>query len=242
MERGATLIKLGELETLLAFYEVDDDTRTGVLAMWEDAKQPSSKKVEGLSELPRRMQTLVKLQNEAAAIRCLQLLVVPGLLQTREYAAAVHEADEFLPSESVERSVAIRLRRQEVLEDPDPPVFHVVLDESVVLRVVGDPEVMACQLEHLIHLNERNHITIQVHPFDAGAYGTMSGSVMILEFPDDEDPASVYLEHPAGGEWVEDPDSVARFQTVFDRAARASLSASGTNDLISARIAELRTK
>lgn len=241
IERGATLIKLGELETLLAFYEVDDDTRSAVLSMWEDAAQPS-KKVEGLSELPRRMRTLVKLQNESSAIKHLQQLVVPGLLQTDEYATAVHEADKFVPAEAVARSVAIRLRRQRVLEEPDPPRFHVVLDEAVILRIVGGPDVMARQLEHLIHLNGRGNITIQVHPFTAGAYGTMSGQVMILEFPDDEDPASVYLEYPAGGEWVEDPASVETFRTVFDEAVKASLSASETNALISARIAELRTK
>lgn len=241
MERGATLIKLGELETLLAFYEADEDTRSSVLAMWEDAQQPS-KKVEGLSELPRRMRTLVKLQNEASAIKYLQPLVIPGLLQTDEYATVIHESDEFVPAESVARSVDIRLRRQRVLDEPAPPRFHVVLDEAVILRVVGGPEVMARQLEHLLHLNDRESVTIQVHPFTAGAYGTMSGQVMILEFPDEEDPPSVYLEYPAGGEWVEDPPSVASFQAVFDRASKASLSASGTNEYISARIAELRTK
>jgi len=241
IERGATLIKLGELEILLAFYEVDDSTRSAVLAMWEDAKQPS-KKVEGLSELPRRMQTVVKLQNEATTIRYLQPLVVPGLLQIEDYATAIHEADEFVPDDSVDRSVAVRLRRQQILDDPNPPRFHVVLDESVIRRVVGGHDVMTRQLLHLIHLNGRDNITIQVHPFEAGPYGTMSGQVMILEFPDDEDPSSVYLEYPAGGEWVEDPASVAGFQAVFDRAARASLSASGTNEFISAHIAELRTK
>lgn len=241
IERGATLIKLGELEILLAFYEADDDTRTSVLGMWEDAKQPS-KKVEGLSELPRRMRTLVRLQNEASVIRYVQPLVVPGLMQTKEYATAIHEADEFIPVENVARSVAVRLRRQEILDEPRPPQFHVVLDEAVILRVVGSAGVMAGQLEHLIHLNGQHNVTIQVRPFSAGAYGTMSGAVTILEFPDEDDPASVYLEYPAGGEWVEDPSSVAGFQAVFDGASRTSLSASETNEFISARIAELRTK
>lgn len=241
MERGATLIKLGELEILLAFYEVDDDTRSTVLGMWEDATQPS-KKVEGLSELPRRMRTLVKLQNEASTIKYLQPLVVPGLMQTEEYATAIHVADEFIPDESVARSVAIRLRRQQIMEELNPPKFHVVLDEAVILRVVGSPESMARQLDHLIHLNGRDNVTIQVRLLAAGAYGTMSGAVTIIEFPDDEDPASVYLEYPAGGEWVEDPASVAGFQAVFDSASRTSLSASETDDFISARIAELRTK
>jgi transcriptional regulator with XRE-family HTH domain len=240
-ERGGVLISLGELETLLAFYEVDEDTRTAVLSMWEDARVPS-KKVEGLSELPRRMQTLVKLQNEASVIKYLQPLVVPGLMQTEEYATAIHEADEFIPEESVARSVAIRLRRQQIMEEPRPPQFRVVLDEAVIRRVVGTQESMARQLERIIHLNERDNVTIQVRPFTAGAYGTMSGAVTILEFPDEEDPASVYLEYPAGGEWVEDPASVASFESVFDDASRTSLSASETNELISARIAELRIK
>lgn len=240
MERGATLIKLGELETLLAFYEADEDTRSSVLAMWEDAQQPS-KKVEGLSELPRRMQTLVKLQNEAVAIKYVQLLLIPGPFQTAAFATALHDADEFVRREDVERSVAMRLRRQRVLlDDPNPPRFHVVLDESVVLRMVGGDDVMADQLEHLVHLNERENVTIQVRPLTAGAYGSMGGQVMILDFADD--PSSVYLEQTGGGDWVEDPVSVDRFQAVFDGAVRTSLSASETNALISARVAELRNR
>lgn len=241
IEGGRVSIKLAELEALLGLYGVDDQTRDHVLVIWEDAKRPA-KKVESLSELPRKVQSLVRLQNEASLVQCLQPLLVPGLLQTAEYARAVHQADVFVPADTVERSVKIRVRRQEILDEPDPLRFHAVIDESVIRRFIGGPDVMVAQLEHLLHLNERPNITIQVRPFSAGAYGTMGGSVTILRFPDPEDPPSVYLEYPAGGEWVEDPDAVAGFITVFDRASQSSLSGSEMTEMVSAQIAELRSR
>jgi hypothetical protein len=123
----------------------------------------------------------------------------------------------------------------------DGPLFRAVVSEGVLRDVIGSPRVMIEQLEHLLQISQRANVDFQVHPHTAGAYGTMSGPLTILQFPDPEDAPSVYLEYPAGGEWVEDPNSVGVFIAVFDGASRESLSASETTEWISARIAELKT-
>ncbi|KAA2266987.1 helix-turn-helix domain-containing protein [Solihabitans fulvus] len=237
-ETGKVLIKHSDLEILLAFYTVDDEIRTRALDMWEDAAQ-RGKQPEFLNALPRKFRSYVKLEAEASRGLFLQPLLVPGLLQTEPYSHAVHTADQFVAPEGVDKSVAARVSRQRLLTGRDPLHLHAVIDEAVIRRVIGGPDIMREQLQRLLELGEWPNVTIQVLPFGAGAIGTMSGPVTILEFPDPEDPPNVYLEHPAGGEWVEDPDAVSGFMSVFDGAVAAALSASESAALISAAIADL---
>ena len=237
-ETGKVGIKHSDLEILLAFLGVDDDTRRLALEMWEDARE-TGKQPEYLNALPRKFRGYVKLEAEASVSKAWQPLLIPGLLQTPAYSRVVHEADRFVLPGNVEKSVAARTSRQRLLVGPDPLQLHAVMDEAVIRRRYGGVDVMREQLEHLLELGEYPNITIQIMPMDAGPAGTMSGSLLILEFPDPEDPPNVYLEHPAGGEWVEDPSAVTDFQGVFDGVVSAALSASETAELISAVLADL---
>ncbi|WP_414639235.1 DUF397 domain-containing protein [Actinophytocola sp.] len=110
---------------------------------------------------------------------------------------------QFHASERTERYVSARMSRQARLTGPSPLKLHALIDEAVVRRVVGSPQVMAEQLDHLLDMGKRDNVTIQVVPFDVGAYGTMSGAIMIIGYPGDDDLPAVYLEHAAGGVWVE---------------------------------------
>ncbi|WP_053722480.1 DUF5753 domain-containing protein [Saccharothrix sp. NRRL B-16348] len=237
-ETGKSLIKHSDLEVLLEFLSADDGTRRQAFEMWADASQ-TGRQPEYLNALPRKFRAYVRLEAEASRGLFLQPLLVPGLLQTEDYARAIHTADKFVPREGIEKSVAARVSRQRVLTGPDPLQVHAVVDEAVVRRVIGGTAVMRKQLERLLELGQQPNVTIQILPFGVGAIGTMSGPVTILEFPDPEDPPNVYLEHPAGGEWVEAPSAVADFISVFDGAASVALSASESTDLISAAIADL---
>lgn len=236
---GRVGIRLAELESILTLCDATAAERATILEKWHEAKaQPTP--VMSLADIPPKLRALVRLQSEASLISYLQPIVIPGLLQTDDYARAIAEADEFVEAAEVERVVTIRRRRSELLARSNPPRIRAVVAEGVLKDVIGSPEVMIGQLEHLVELNRRDNIEIRVRPHGAGAMGTMSGAVTVLEFADPEDSPSVYLEHPAGGEWVEDPWSVERFRAVFDKASQVSLSASGTTEWISARIAELK--
>lgn len=240
IEKGRVGIKRAELLAMLDFYGATDSQRATVMEKWTEASV-RGKTVQSLSDVPPKLRALIRQQSDAAVISCLQPLVIPGLLQAEGYARAIHEADGFVSADDVDRAVAARMRRRDLLLEDDPPQFRAVVSEGALRDVIGSPEVMIEQLEYLQQISRLDNVQFQVHPHEAGAYGTMSGAVTILQFPDLEDAPSVYLEYPAGGEWVEDPISVGVFISVFDRASRESLSASGTTDWISARIAELKT-
>lgn len=240
IEKGRVGIKRAELLAMLDLYGATDSQRAAVLEKWTEASV-RGKTVQSLSDLPPKLRALIRQQSEASVISCLQPLVVPGLLQAEGYARAIHEADGFVEPHDVERAVAARMRRRDLLLKDGGPQFRAVVSEGALRDVIGSPRVMIEQLEHLLQMSERDNVEFQVHPHAAGAYGTMSGAVTVLQFVDPEDAPSVYLEYPAGGEWVEDPSSVEVFLAVFDRASRESLSPSETTDWISARIAELMT-
>jgi transcriptional regulator with XRE-family HTH domain len=240
IEKGRVGIKRAELLAMLDLYGASEGQRAIVLEKWTEASV-RSKAVQSLSDLPPKLRALIRQQSEASVISCLQPLVIPGMLQAEGYARAIHEADGFVADDDVERAVAARMKRGELLLKDDGPLFRAVVSEGVLRDVIGSPRVMIEQLEHLLQISQRANVDFQVHPHTAGAYGTMSGPLTILQFPDPEDAPSVYLEYPAGGEWVEDPNSVGVFIAVFDGASRESLSASETTEWISARIAELKT-
>jgi hypothetical protein len=186
---------------------------------------------------------LVSAEREAESLRVLELSIVPGLLQTERYVRAVNvRAYYHTPDGQVESYIQARLNRQRRLDGADPLAVHAVLDEAAIQREVGGPDVMREQLAHLLVVGVRPHITLQVVPFGAGSYGTMSGSSWIIGYPDADDPPGVYLEYPAGGAWVENVGDVQRFITMFDDAAQLALTPPDTADLIREQMKELEQR
>ncbi|MEU1132615.1 helix-turn-helix transcriptional regulator [Streptomyces sp. NPDC005900] len=148
--------------------------------------------------------------------------LVPGLLQTRAYALALHRAQEpRAAAEEIERRVDARLKRQDILKRA--PDFHlwVVMDEAVLRRRVGDTKVMAGQLDHLQDLSQRPGIDLQVLPFDTGAHAAGAGGHFLMLGRDDvHDPmgsmAVVYLELHRRGVYLDDPEDVQGYKITFD--------------------------
>ncbi|MFC4001066.1 helix-turn-helix domain-containing protein [Prauserella oleivorans] len=168
--------------------------------------------------------TFVGLEADASSLRAYQALLVPGLLQTRRYAHAVIRAMRPDATESeIERRVAARMERQALLRDPHPPEYWAVVDEAVLHRAVGGPEVMAEQLWRLLEVAELPHATIQVVPFSGGAHPGMEGPFLILGFPEQADQDVVYVDSTNGGLYLEDDADVRRYALMFDhlRAAAA---------------------
>ncbi|WP_234540229.1 helix-turn-helix domain-containing protein [Streptomyces shenzhenensis] len=158
----------------------------------------------------------------AVVIREYAAHVVPGLLQTEAYARAVLSVGRTLGSkEQLEERVTARMGRQERLNASDRPELWVVLDEAVLRRPVGGPEVMREQLGRLLDAAVERQVTVQVLPFDQGEHDVMGGSLTVLTMPDGSEAA--YTEGAHYGQLVEDPDEVRSFALTYDRLRAAAL-------------------
>lgn len=148
--------------------------------------------------------------------------MVPGLLQTEDYARAVLSLDALLSGEEqLEERVTARLGRQQRLASPDRPELWVILDEAVLRRPVGGETVMRAQLAQLLKAAEQRHITVQVLPFDHGEHAEMGGSLTVLTLPDGAEVA--YKEGADFGQLFEEPSHVKRLAVTYDRLRAVSL-------------------
>ncbi|WGD42181.1 helix-turn-helix domain-containing protein [Streptomyces cathayae] len=158
----------------------------------------------------------------AVSIRQYAAHVVPGLLQTKDYARAVLSLDALLDdNEQLEERVAARMGRQERLGSPDRPELCAILDEAVLRRPIGNSSVMRRQLERLLKTAAERRITVQVLPFDQGGHEAMGGSLTILALPDGSEVA--YTEGSDYGQLIEEPDNVSRYKVIYDRLRAVAL-------------------
>ncbi|WP_308120118.1 helix-turn-helix domain-containing protein [Streptomyces bambusae] len=168
----------------------------------------------------------IGLETEAASVHTFEPLLVPGLLQTQEYAAAV--IAETIPCPPVEQAAArldVRLRRQHRAHHPARPLrLWTVLDESVLRRIVGSREIMRQQLEHLNSLGAQPHITVQVLPHSAGAHPGLTGQFSILTFPD-TDAGVVYLERFTSDLYLEKHVDREPYHIMYDHLQAQALNA-----------------
>lgn len=153
--------------------------------------------------------------------------IVPGLLQTREYAEALFRAGERrFTDEEIHAKVELRMTRQQILtRDEGAPQLWSVLDECALQRVVGGPEIMQAQLDHLSTIAERANIEIQVLPNDVGAHAGLDSAFAILDYPAEfeGDPGTVYVQTRVRGIYYEDPAEVTDYRRVFERLQMQAL-------------------
>lgn len=176
--------------------------------------------------LSEEYSTYIGLEAGAAALFVVQLVAVPGILQTEEYARAVAAGGPAeINADQIDRRVEIRRERQKLLtRDDDPLRVWAVLDEAALHREIGGRDVMRAQLQQLVEMADLARVTIQVVPFGSGAHAATSGAFTVLQFPEPEDPDAVYVETPAGELFIEVPAEVARFQVAFQRLQACALS------------------
>ncbi|MCI2421604.1 helix-turn-helix domain-containing protein [Saccharopolyspora sp. K220] len=219
------------MQALLALYNATDEERSEAALLWEDAGERATRIVTPTGS-PKAFRAFLRAEAEADTARVLGPLVIPGLLQTHAYARAINAGGHQFHSASPERYVNARLSRQARLSGPAPLRLHALIDESVIHRVVGGPDVMIEQLQHLITSAARENVTVQIMPFGLGAYGTMSGGFTIIGYADPDDLPAVYLEYAAGGAWVENVNDVQHFSGMFDEIAASALTLGESTDLI----------
>jgi transcriptional regulator with XRE-family HTH domain len=190
--------------------------------------------------LPSGFDIYVGLEAETAAVRSYEIAVVPGLLQTPDYARAVLR--EMFPRhgvEQIERLVDLRMERQRRLDDTPPLEVWAIIDEAVVRRPVGGKQVMRGQLDRMLELELRPGITLQVLPFDCGAHAGHGGPFSILEFPNRSDSEVAYVESAAGVLYLEKEREVRARVEAFDRLRAAALAPAASVDLIAQAAQEI---
>ncbi|MFF9073713.1 helix-turn-helix domain-containing protein [Streptomyces sp. NPDC014872] len=180
---------------------------------------------------PDWVQAFMALSARATAIRQYLAHVVPGLLQTEPYARALLSVGRTLKSEEqLEERLSARMARQTRLRGADRPELWVILDEAVLRRPVGGPDVMRDQLARLLATAEEPHITVQVLPFAHGEHGVLGGSLTVLDLPDGTETA--YTEGAHYGQLIEDPEEVGRFAVTYDLLRAAALPPHMSLDMI----------
>jgi hypothetical protein len=176
--------------------------------------------------------TFVGLETAAVALNCYMSSVVPGILQTAEYAQAMHLAGfQDYSDDQIQKHVEVRMRRQARLSGESPLRLSVVLDEAVLHRLVGGPAVMAAQLNRLIEVSKQSHIDIQVISYDAGAHPAMDSNFNILEF-DPPAPSVVYVEGLVGWIYLDRRQDLDRYWRVFERLRSMAVNPQGSIEII----------
>ncbi|WP_037575009.1 helix-turn-helix domain-containing protein [Phaeacidiphilus oryzae] len=222
LENGRRSISQRDVRDLCGVYGVTDETMIeGLMAMARESRQRGWWHAFG--DLPYSV--YIGLEDEAASIRTYESLLIPGLLQTRDYArAAIAGIQPDRDAEAVERRAEVRMRRQERVTGDNPVEFWAVIDEAALRRIVGSPEVMRQQLEQLAAFCELPHVNLQVIGFSAGAHPGMSGAFSILEFPESADTAVVYLEGVTSDLYLEKESDVRRYTGLYEHLRATALS------------------
>ncbi|MGW5169963.1 helix-turn-helix domain-containing protein [Streptomyces nodosus] len=213
-----------DVRALLELYGADGHEASVLVALLQRAGEPGWWQRYDKRLMPEWFDRLVGLQEAAEAIRTFEIQYVPGLLQTRAYARAVVERG--LPTASAaeaERRVELRMRRRELLLRPDAPRLWAIVDESVLLRVLGGTEVMREQLEHLVETARLPHVTVQIVPLDVTNASAPAIPVTYLRFGGLDLPDIVYLEHIRSAHFLEDREETEEYRVVLDRLADEAL-------------------
>jgi transcriptional regulator with XRE-family HTH domain len=229
METGHGLATPRDIRDLCDLYDVTDKVeRERLTTLSRESMKHGWWKSYDLSNF----ETYVGLEADAISIRRYQSSVIPGLLQTPEYARAMHEV--VIPSlapKEINEWLEVRMTRQRRLtQDPELRLW-VVLDEAVLHRAVGGPKVMSAQLGQLIETTHLPNVTIQVIPYSVGAHPAMDSTFSLLDF-DGAVPSVVYVEGLVGRIYVDNHQDLTRYQQVFERLCAIAVAPQKSIELI----------
>ena len=201
----------------------DLDTRGALTRLWDHLKKGQKQRLHGW------FQEWADIEAQATVLRWYEPLVVPGLLQTEDYARAILSARPDGNLDDLDEQVAARLARQAVLDRPDAPQLWCVLDEGVLNRAIGGSKIMRGQLYRLAEVAEHPKTTIQIIRA-AGAHAGLLGGFIIADL--DARPPVAYLETAAKGHVTDSPSAAAHLALSFDRLRAEAESWASSRDLI----------
>ncbi|WP_250032149.1 helix-turn-helix domain-containing protein [Paractinoplanes maris] len=220
IETGHTSATPNDVLAMMDIYGVTDEIKSELVQIAREARQkgwwhPFSTVLTG---------AYVGLEAAARVVRTYESQVIPGLLQSEEYAIAMIRAARLGDSDQdIERRVRVRMERQSLLIQDDPIDLWVVLDEAVVSRPVGGDKVMRDQLARLITTARLPNVTVQILPFAAGAHAGMDGTFAILEFEEEGDADVVFTENATGGLFLEKAEELSKYTSIFETIRTSAL-------------------
>ncbi|MDQ3990602.1 MAG: helix-turn-helix domain-containing protein, partial [Actinomycetota bacterium] len=217
-------IRRGDVLALLDLYGVSEErTRDGLIRLSEDVWRKGWWDAYA-NTVDRRYIDLLWLDARAERLRTYGAMLVPGLLQTREYAETLirNMATADTPEGQIGKMIELRMTRQQMLGGDAPISFAAVVDESVLRRVIGGPEVMRGQLAQLREVAERPNVELRVLPLPRGEHAGLDGSFWLYEMPDPY-PDVAYVDTLAGALYVEEDTAVDRFRQAYDHLSAMAL-------------------
>jgi hypothetical protein len=224
LELGRVGFKERDVVDLLTLYGVGDEVeRETLLSLARQANTPGWWHTYS-DVLPSWFQVYVGLEGAASLIRTYEVQLVPGLLQTGEYALAVSRSGRAgEPDEEEARRVDVRMHRQRLLSRPGPPRLWAIVDEAALRRPIGGSAVMRAQIEYLIDAAKRPNITIQVMPFRFGGHAGESGPFSILRFAEPDLPDVVYIEQLTSALYLDKREDVDQYLDTMERLSVQSV-------------------
>ncbi|KUL33174.1 helix-turn-helix domain-containing protein [Streptomyces regalis] len=241
IETGASGVKPADVRLLLDAYGVQDSQLRELLVVLAGSDEGGGRHhwwhaYRGV--LPPTYRDFISLESQASAMRTLETSVVPGLLQTPEYARAVTRAAvgglDQAADERLDALVAVRLARQDVLHADPPLQLSAVLDEAVLRREIGGPEVMARQLRRLVEAARLPQVRLQVLPFAAGEHIGITGPFVIFSFSRTSDLDVVVLDHLTSSLYLERKEDLQAYTEAFNALRIHALSPEESMDYIAA--------
>lgn len=235
IENAHTAPRTAEIKKLLSLYGVEGQSVEKILALAEEAADRGWWET---NSLPPEYSALIGMEAEAQAALSWAPLIVPGLLQTADYAREVTngfvERIAAVSPRETRRRVEARLTRQQVLTRDDPLRLSAIIDQSVLYRRFGNQDVMQSQMKQLLRLSERDNISLRILPLD-GLHPIGTGAFVLLEFDkvyDVAHPDVVYLEHLTGGRYVDEEDETNRYQRSFDRLSDLAMDEGKSREML----------
>jgi transcriptional regulator with XRE-family HTH domain len=244
IEGGQVNISTNDLRALLNHYEIKDSRRTTNLLELAKTSRGTSFYDQYNAVLKPGFREYLAYEGLASVIRQYDPVLIPGALQTEEYARAILEDSAGLSADGIESAWAVRQHRQEAVhEREDPPEMSFVLDEAVLRRMVGGgSRTMVRQLERLKEYAASPNITLRVLPFAVGAHPGMSGNFILLEFDQADLDDLVHLESVDDITIRDDAEQIARYLDRFERLEALSLSPEDSVVFLDKLIAEMSSE
>ncbi len=233
-------IRRGDVLALLDLYGVSEErTREGLLQLSDDVWRKGWWDAYA-NTVDRRYIDMLWLDSRAERLRTYGAMLLPGLLQTREYAEILirNVATADTPEEQIEKGIELRMTRQQMLGGDAPVDFAAVVDESVLRRVIGGPGVLRGQLTKLLEATERPNVEVRVLPLRRGAHAGLDGAFWLYEMPDPY-PDVAYVDTLAGAVYVEEDAAVDRFRQAYAQLSAIALGGEESAALIAAAAKEL---
>lgn len=229
METGVRGLNTDDVSAILGYLRVPAKQREELLALVRAGAERNWVQIGG--KLPGPLKDLIRLENEAVALYNYESMLIPGLLQTGDYAhAVIRGGDPTLSEQEVEDLVKNRMSRQSLLSNHRAPMLSVIVDEMVLRRPVGEVGVMNGQLQHLFTMIQRPRVELRVVPFQTREHPGLEGALMILEF--DDQPTLVHLDARSASGMLEEDSVVKRAKLTWRGLCAVTMSPEESTRLV----------